>query len=107
MDRAGRIENLLTMQYKTLGNTGLIVSRLSFGAMTFTAGDKNFATVYKTEEAGANAMVGPGPEEPPRGGDPRDEGGISHRARAGAGGTEPPAYLLVHRSKPEATGYGL
>jgi aryl-alcohol dehydrogenase-like predicted oxidoreductase len=46
------------MQYTTLGNTGLIVSRLSFGAMTFTAGNKNFATIYKTEEADANAMVG-------------------------------------------------
>jgi aryl-alcohol dehydrogenase-like predicted oxidoreductase len=50
--------NLLTMQYTTLGNTGLVVSRLSFGAMTFTAGNKNFATIYKTEEADANAMVG-------------------------------------------------
>ena len=45
------------MQYTTLGNTGLIVSRLSFGAMTFTAGNKSFATVYKTEAADANAMV--------------------------------------------------
>lgn len=46
------------MQYTTLGNTGLVVSRLSFGAMTFTAGNKSFATIYKTEAADANAMVG-------------------------------------------------
>lgn len=46
------------MQYTTLGNTGLIVSRLSFGAMTFTAGNKSIATIYKTEAADANAMVG-------------------------------------------------
>lgn len=47
----------IVMQYTTLGNTGLIVSRLSFGAMTFTAGNKSFATIYKTEAADANAMV--------------------------------------------------
>src|SRR5258708_32834612 len=47
----------LTMQYTTLGNTGLVVSRLSFGAMTFTAGDRSFATIYKTEAADANAMI--------------------------------------------------
>ena len=46
------------MQYTTLGNTGLVVSRLSFGAMTFTAGNKGFATVYKTEAEAANAMIG-------------------------------------------------
>jgi len=45
------------MQYTTLGNTGLIVSRLSFGAMTFTAGNKSISAVYKTEAADANAMV--------------------------------------------------
>jgi aryl-alcohol dehydrogenase-like predicted oxidoreductase len=46
------------MQYTTLGNTGLVVSCLSFGAMTFTAGNKGFATVYKTEAEAANAMIG-------------------------------------------------
>jgi aryl-alcohol dehydrogenase-like predicted oxidoreductase len=48
----------INMQYTTLGNTGLVVSRLSFGAMTFTAGNKGFATVYKTEAEAANAMIG-------------------------------------------------
>ena len=51
------LNNTDRMQYTTLGNTGLIVSRLSFGAMTFTAGNKNFASVYKTEAADANAMI--------------------------------------------------
>jgi aryl-alcohol dehydrogenase-like predicted oxidoreductase len=46
------------MQYTTLGNTGLVISRLSFGAMTFTAGNKSFASVYKTEAAAADAMIG-------------------------------------------------
>lgn len=46
------------MQYALLGNTGLIVSRLSFGAMTFTAGNKSLASVYKTEAEEASAMVG-------------------------------------------------
>jgi aryl-alcohol dehydrogenase-like predicted oxidoreductase len=46
------------MQYTILGNTGLVVSRLSFGAMTFTAGNKSFAAVYKTEAEAANAMIG-------------------------------------------------
>ena len=46
------------MQYTVLGNTGLIVSRLSFGAMTFTAGNKSIGAVYKTEGDAANAMVG-------------------------------------------------
>jgi aryl-alcohol dehydrogenase-like predicted oxidoreductase len=45
------------MQYTTLGNTGLIVSRLSFGAMTFTAGNKSIAAVYKTEAGDAETMV--------------------------------------------------
>ncbi len=46
------------MQYTTLGTTGLIVSRFSFGAMTFTAGNKGIPAVYKTEAADADAMVG-------------------------------------------------
>jgi aryl-alcohol dehydrogenase-like predicted oxidoreductase len=46
------------MQYATLGNTGLVVSRLAFGAMTFTAGDRSIGSVYKTEAAAADALVG-------------------------------------------------
>ena len=47
-----------SMLYATLGNTGLIISRLSFGAMTFTAGNKGFPTIYKTEASDANTMIG-------------------------------------------------
>jgi aryl-alcohol dehydrogenase-like predicted oxidoreductase len=50
------------MQYTTLGETGLIVSRLSLGAMTFSiarsgAGDQSFATIYKTDPMSADVMV--------------------------------------------------
>ncbi len=45
------------MQYTTLGNTGLVVSRLAFGAMTFTAGNKSIPSIYKTEAGQAEAMV--------------------------------------------------
>ena len=46
------------MRYAKLGNTGLIVSRLAFGAMTFTAGDRRMKSIFKTEPAVANALVG-------------------------------------------------
>jgi len=45
------------MQYSKLGNTGLIVSRLSFGAMTFGTGTGPFAAVSKVDEENARAMV--------------------------------------------------
>ncbi|MBZ7922682.1 aldo/keto reductase [Ensifer adhaerens] len=46
------------MQYTTLGNTGLVVSRLAFGAMTFTAGDRSLGAVYKTDAEAADTLVG-------------------------------------------------
>ncbi|HEV7310476.1 aldo/keto reductase [Ensifer sp.] len=46
------------MQYTTLGNTGLAVSRLAFGAMTFTAGDRSIGAIYKTDAEAADALVG-------------------------------------------------
>ncbi len=42
------------MQYTTLGN----VSRLAFGAMTFTAGNKDIAAIYKVDEKQADTLVG-------------------------------------------------
>jgi aryl-alcohol dehydrogenase-like predicted oxidoreductase len=45
------------MQYTRLGKTGLIVSRLSFGSMTFGSGSGIFATVSKVDQAGANDLV--------------------------------------------------
>jgi aryl-alcohol dehydrogenase-like predicted oxidoreductase len=45
------------MDYALLGNTGLIVSRLSFGAVTFTAGD-TMRGIARVEHAEADALVG-------------------------------------------------
>jgi aryl-alcohol dehydrogenase-like predicted oxidoreductase len=48
------------MKYARLGNTGLIVSRLSFGVMTFgkTAADDPMSSVWKTGQEQANALIG-------------------------------------------------
>lgn len=46
------------MQYALLGNTGLTVSRLAFGAMTFTAGNRDLGAVYKVGADLAAELVG-------------------------------------------------
>jgi hypothetical protein len=46
------------MQYALLGSTGLVVSRMAFGAMTFTQGNKNVAAIYKVGAALAGELVG-------------------------------------------------
>ena len=46
------------MKYKTLGTTGLVVSRMAFGAMTFTQGNQNIAAIYKVGEKLAAELVG-------------------------------------------------
>lgn len=46
------------MQYATLGDTGLVVSRLAFGAMTFTQGNRDVGALYKVGEALADELVG-------------------------------------------------
>jgi len=46
------------MRYALLGNTGLAVSRLAFGTMTFTQGNKNIAAVYKVGAKLADELVG-------------------------------------------------
>ncbi|GEO81882.1 aldo/keto reductase [Pararhodospirillum oryzae] len=47
------------MRYTTLGNTGLVVSRLGFGAMTFGSGTGPMASVFKIETQGtADRLVG-------------------------------------------------
>ena len=45
------------MQYARLGNSGLIVSRLSFGVMTFGFGEGWAAAIAKTDEQAATALV--------------------------------------------------
>jgi len=44
------------MQYGRLGNTGLIVSKLSFGAMTFGS-DRSMPAIYKVDQDNARAMI--------------------------------------------------
>ena len=47
------------MQYSRLGETGLVVSRLALGSMTFgSSSNPTFASVYKVDQAGADALVG-------------------------------------------------
>lgn len=45
------------MHYAQLGQTGLTVSRLAFGTMTFTSGNKDIASVYKVGADLANQLV--------------------------------------------------
>ncbi|WP_157219414.1 aldo/keto reductase [Flavisphingomonas formosensis] len=46
------------MQYRLLGRSGLVVSRLAFGAMTFTAGNRINPALYRTEAGEADRLVG-------------------------------------------------
>jgi aryl-alcohol dehydrogenase-like predicted oxidoreductase len=46
------------MLYARLGNTGLLVSKLAFGAMTFGSNEGPMASVAKVDQKGANEMVG-------------------------------------------------
>lgn len=46
------------MHYALLGQTGLVVSRLAFGAMTFTAGNRDMGTVSKVDAELADTLVG-------------------------------------------------
>jgi aryl-alcohol dehydrogenase-like predicted oxidoreductase len=45
------------MEYKTLGNTGLLVSTLCFGTMTFHGGSGMFKMVGTVDQAGADELV--------------------------------------------------
>jgi hypothetical protein len=55
------------MKYTTLGNTGLVVSRLAFGAMTFTAGKRDLATIAKVGGKLADERLrSPSSMQPPR-----------------------------------------
>jgi aryl-alcohol dehydrogenase-like predicted oxidoreductase len=46
------------MQYALLGSTGLVVSRLSFGAMTFTVGNTSHPSIFKVGPQLADRLVG-------------------------------------------------
>src|SRR6266550_2158179 len=45
------------MQYKTLGNTGLLVSRLSLGTMTFSGGEGIYKVIGSVDQKGADELV--------------------------------------------------
>src|SRR6202521_3833204 len=45
------------MQYNTLGNTGLLVSRLSLGAMAFGGGKGLYKAIGAVDQAGADELV--------------------------------------------------
>ena len=45
------------MQYKTLGNTGLLVSRLSLGTMTFSGGEGVYRVIGAVDQKGADELV--------------------------------------------------
>ena len=45
------------MKYKTLGNTGLLVSQLCLGTMTFSHGTGVYAHIGDVEQAGADELV--------------------------------------------------
>ncbi|HTB98605.1 MAG TPA: aldo/keto reductase [Terracidiphilus sp.] len=45
------------MHYARLGNTGLLVSKLAFGAMTFGAGEGVMASIAKMNQAAADRLV--------------------------------------------------
>jgi predicted aldo/keto reductase-like oxidoreductase len=47
-----------SMPYALLGQTGLLVSRLAFGSMTFTAGNRDIGAVYKVGAELADELVG-------------------------------------------------
>ncbi len=45
------------MQYKTLGNTGLLVSNICLGTMTFSAGEGRWKAIGAVDQAGADALI--------------------------------------------------
>jgi aryl-alcohol dehydrogenase-like predicted oxidoreductase len=45
------------MQYKTLGNTGLLVSRLCLGTMTFSGGEDFYKVIGTVDQKGADELV--------------------------------------------------
>jgi aryl-alcohol dehydrogenase-like predicted oxidoreductase len=45
------------MEYKTLGNTGLLVSKLCFGTMTFGGGQGFWKAIGTLDQAGAEALI--------------------------------------------------
>src|ERR1700731_4974663 len=51
------VEEENAMEYATLGNTGLLVSKLCFGTMTFGDGRGMFKAISSVGQAGADELV--------------------------------------------------
>src|SRR5262249_3773155 len=51
------VRERMIMQYKTLGNTGLLVSRLCFGTMTFGGGEGLFKMIGAVDQKGADQLI--------------------------------------------------
>jgi aryl-alcohol dehydrogenase-like predicted oxidoreductase len=47
----------IRMQYKTLGNTGLLVSKLCLGTMTFSGSEGIWKAIGNVDQAGADALI--------------------------------------------------
>jgi aryl-alcohol dehydrogenase-like predicted oxidoreductase len=45
------------MQYKTLGNTGLLVSQICLGTMTFSGGEGFWRNIGTVDQAGADSLI--------------------------------------------------
>src|ERR1019366_127855 len=45
------------MEYKTLGDTGLLVSTLCLGTMTFSGGEGFWKTIGAVDQAGADELI--------------------------------------------------
>ena len=45
------------MEYKTLGNTGLLVSKLCLGTMTFSGGQGFWKAIGTVDQAGAESLI--------------------------------------------------
>jgi aryl-alcohol dehydrogenase-like predicted oxidoreductase len=54
--RAGG-DNKITMEYKTLGNTGLLVSNLCLGTMTFHGGEGFWKAIGSVDQSGADELI--------------------------------------------------
>src|SRR5947208_5409243 len=50
-------QKVRNMEYKTLGNTGLLVSRLCLGSMTFGRGQGIYKAIGAVDQKGADALV--------------------------------------------------
>ncbi len=60
------------MEYRALGNTGLLVSKLCFGTMTFGDGRGLFKMIGAVGQAGADELVKTSMEDPRRDGPDRE-----------------------------------